>query len=180
MAWKRCAAILGAMPSDVAHLLLGALLALSGGVSVELWREARANRKEVRLLQAELDAIVELCDVILESHPKLSVGPWLAHWRSFALQGSATNRSWLRAIDDAHIRSQVLQVYLRASSLVGTFEEFVAREDKFKLENDREGFYEAVASNREILAGGLLEGVKSQAQEALHLLQPLADHPLLL
>lgn len=66
------------MASDVIHMLLSAFLAIAGGMIGELWRESRANGREVRTLQTDLAALIRYCDVILMWQRELSVTPWLA------------------------------------------------------------------------------------------------------
>ena len=168
----------GTVPSDVLHLLLGAGLAILGGIIGELWREGRANRKEVLLLQGELAAIHQLCDILLESREDLSVTSYLPQWRSFATQGAATSRAWLRAITDRDVREHILRVYLMASTLVGTFEDFAAREATYKEAKDRDGFYHWVAEHRK-LAVQAVTLLKRETQDAVSLLQGFIDRPLL-
>lgn len=146
---------------------------------MELWREGRSNHKEVVLVQREIAAIAQLCDVLFSSREQLSVTAYLPQWRSFAMQGAATSRSWLRIINEQEARDHVLRVYLMASSLVTTFEEFAAREDTYKAAKDREGFYHWVAEHRKLaLEAAAL--VRAEAEPTVRLLQGYVDRPLIL
>jgi len=167
------------MPSSVLYLLLGATLAVLGGMIGELWREGRANRKEILLLEGELAAIIQLCDILLHAREDLAITAYLPEWRSFATQGAATSRAWLRAITAREPRQHILRVYLMASTLVGTFEEFAAREAMYKEANDPNGFYHWIAEHRK-LAVEAVTLLKRDAQTAVSLLQGMLDRPVLL
>ncbi|HXA18020.1 MAG TPA: hypothetical protein VN380_13560 [Thermoanaerobaculia bacterium] len=167
------------MASDILHLLFGAGLATAGGAVMELWREGRGNHKEVVLLQREIAATSQLCDVLLASREDLSVTVYLQQWKSFATQGAAASRAWLRVIPDRDARDHVLRVYLMTSSLVSTFEEFAAREGTFKAAKDRDGFYHWIAEHRK-LAIEAATILKNDAESATRLLQGYVDRPLLL
>ena len=167
------------MSPDALHLIIGAALAVCGGMVGELWKESRANRREVHLLYAEIEALVHLCDVFLQSLPELSISYYLPQWRSFAVQGAATNRAWLRVLRDRETSECVIQLYLMVSSLAASFDEFVARENVSKVENDREGFYRWVAEHRKITNDGLTL-LRRHAQTALERLETIRNSPLLL
>jgi len=140
--------------SDVWQVVLGAALAVTGGMLGELWRELRANRADVRLLRGEVEGLIVMCDIYLRPSPEISISHYLAQLRSFATEG-AVSRPWLRAITDREERAEVLQLYAIASSLVANLERLVGRETLARNANNQDAFRDAVRQNRELALEGL-------------------------
>jgi hypothetical protein len=167
------------MDSNTAHLLLGALLAIVGGMIGELWREGRANRAEVRVLRGEIEGLLAICEQMLAAPRDLSLMHWLPQLSSFAREGYASSRSWLRAVPNQTDRAKVLQIFAMASSLVGTIEQFVSIEKDAMHHPDHARYGSLITSHRDIEQPGLLI-LQHQAREAYALLEGLAERPILL
>jgi hypothetical protein len=162
------------MDSDIWQILLGAALAVIGGMLGELWRELRANQAEVRALRGEIDGLIATCDIYLRQGSEISISNYLTYLQSFAVQG-AGNRTWLRAVTDREDREHVFILYAMASSLAHNVERLVARE---RDAPDRDAFHAAIKENRQLVVEGF-ESVRRQAEQVAGRLASLQERPLL-
>lgn len=165
--------------ADVWQLLLGAALAMAGGMVAELWREGRANRGEVRALLGEIEGLLALCERMRTAERTVSLVHFLTELHSYARAGAGASRVWLRAVTDAEDRKAILEVFSQASSLAGSLEALVASEqDAFKA-SDLPRWKALIESHRDLGETGILL-VEHRARALLPRLQALESQPLLL
>jgi hypothetical protein len=167
------------MDSNTVHLLLGALLAVVGGMLGELWREGRTNRAETRALRGEVEGLLAICDQMIQAPQDLSLIHWLPQLTSFARDGLASSRSWLPSISDRADRAQILEVFARASAVVGVVDQFVAIEQAAIADPDPTKYGTLIRNHRNSVQTGLLL-LQQQARELLPLLENLAEQPLVI
>ena len=108
--------------------VLGAALALGGGIAVEAWRIRRDDRRKALLikfiLQQEIPQINRLIDSVL---PSIEKGEWFptAPIQSIhrMLQGFDRNREWIVVIKDEGFRKAIFNYYLTMDILCRGLEE---------------------------------------------------------
>jgi hypothetical protein len=159
------------------EVVLGAFLAVVGGMLGELWRELRANRADVRILHAEIEGLRVMCDIYLRQGSEVSISHYLTQLQSFAIQGSA-GRVWVRAITDPAERETIFVLYAMAAALVHNLEQLVARETAAREANNREAFARAVKENRELAIEGF-RMLRQRTDEAAKMLGTVQERPLL-